>query len=70
MITKTILISTRTVISYTMKQESPSEFDGKLMKTETTTISNGRKAIVEQILASRKKYPNEQHGESHSQRSK
>ena len=50
MITKTIPISTRIVISYAMK-----EFIGKSMETDTTTRSefpNGGKDIVEQILAS------------------
>ena len=54
-ITKTIPISTRIVISYAMKQASRCEFDGESMETETTTWSefpNEGKAIVEQILAS------------------
>ena len=50
MITKTIPISTRTVISYDMKRASYFEFMGNSMETETTTRSelpNGGKAIVE-----------------------
>ena len=55
MITKTVPISTRIVISYAMKRASRCEFDGKSMETKTTTWSefrNGGKAISEQILAS------------------
>ena len=55
MITKSVLVSTRIVISYAMKRESRCEFDGKSMETETTRWSafpNGEKAIKEQILAS------------------
>ena len=55
MITNTIPISTRKVISYAIKQASRCEFDGESMETETTTQSefpNGGKAIVEQLLAS------------------
>ena len=37
MITKTIPISTRIVISYAMKQASHCEFDGESMETETIT---------------------------------
>ena len=51
-------ISTRIVISYAMKWMPHCEFDEKSMETETTTFSefpNGGKAIVEEILASRKK---------------
>ena len=53
MITKTIPVSIRLVISYTVKQLSHFKFDGKSMETEMTTseFPNG-KAIVEQILAS------------------
>ena len=55
MITKTIPISTRIVISYAMKWGIRYELVGKSMETETTTCSefpNGGEAIVEQILAS------------------
>ena len=51
MITKTIPISTRIIISYAMKWVSCCELVGKSMETETTTWSefpNERKAIVEQ----------------------
>ena len=51
MITKTVQISLRIVISSAMKQTFH-EFDVKSTKTETTTWSeflNGGKAIVEQI---------------------
>ena len=44
------------------------QFDGKWMKTETTTWSeypNGCKAIVEQILASEEINPKEQDYENH-----
>ena len=53
MVTETIPIRMRKVISYAMKLSF--EFDGKSMETETTTwseFSNGGKAIVKQILAS------------------
>ena len=47
------------------------EFDGKSMETETKTWSefpNGRKAILEQILALEEKVkPKEEDFESHSQ---
>ena len=36
-ITKTVPISTKIVISYVMKQVSHFEFDGKSMETETAT---------------------------------
>ena len=57
MITKTIPITTRIVISYAMKlcYASCFEFDGKSMETGTTTLPefpNGGKAIKEQIIAS------------------
>ena len=56
MITETIPISPRIVISYAMKRSiSCFDFDGKSMETETTTWSkftNVREVIVEQILAS------------------
>ena len=57
MITKTIPITTRIVISYTMKlcYASCFEFDGKSMETGTTTLPefpNGGKVIKEQIVAS------------------
>ena len=58
MITKTILISMRIVMSYVMKRGIHFEFNGKSMETETTTQSefaNGGKAIVGQILASKQK---------------
>ena len=45
------------------------ELVGKSMETETTTWSefaNGEKAIVEQILASEDRNPNEQDYENHS----
>ena len=51
MITKTIPISTRIIISYAMKWVSCCELVGKSMETETTTWSefpNEGKAIVEQ----------------------
>ena len=54
MITKTIPINTRIVISCAMKQGC--EFDGKSIETETTTWSefpNGGKTIVGQITASK-----------------
>ena len=53
MITKTISISTRIVISNAMKRASRCEFGGKSMETETTwsEFPNGGKAAVEQILA-------------------
>ena len=43
------------------KRVSCCEYDGKLMETETTISSefpNGRKAIVEQILASEERSKN------------
>ena len=46
------------------------EFDGKSMETETTTWSefpNGRKAIVEQILASEERNKSKQAGLGESQ---
>ena len=55
MITKTVPITTRIVISYAMKRVSHHEFEGNSMETQTTTWSefrNGRKAIVEKMLAS------------------
>ena len=54
MITKTIPICTRIVISYAMKQASRCEFDGESMETETTLseFPNEGKAIVDQLLAS------------------
>ena len=55
MITKDIPISMRIVISYTLKEDIPFWDWRKVMETETTTWSefpNGRKATVEQILAS------------------
>ena len=57
MITKTIPITTRIVISYAMKlcYASCFEFDGKSMETGTTTLPefpNGGKVIREQIAAS------------------
>ena len=55
MITNTIPISRRIVISYVMKWTSHCELDEKSMETESTLWSefpNGGKAIVEQILAS------------------
>ena len=54
-ITKSIPISTRIVISSVIKQGMLFEFDRKSMETETITWSEfpvGGKAIVEQILAS------------------
>ena len=55
-ITKTVPISTRIVISDTMKRcrASRCELVGKSMETVTTTseFPNGGKAIVEHILAS------------------
>ena len=54
MITKTVPINTRIVISYPMKRKSRFEFDEKSMETETTAqleVSNRGKANVEQILA-------------------
>ena len=55
MFPKTIPIRTRLFISHAMKWASCFEFNGKTIETETTTRSefpNGRKAIVEEILAS------------------
>ena len=54
MITKAVPISTRVVICYVMKQASRFEFGKKSKETDTTASSEfpkGRKAIVEQILA-------------------
>ena len=53
MIMKTVPISTRIVISYTMKWGIPFWVDGKSMETETITskFPNGGKAVVKQILA-------------------
>ena len=56
MIMKTIPFSMRIVISYAMRWGSHFEFNEKSMETEKTTRSkfpHGRKAIVEQILASK-----------------
>ena len=69
MITKTIPISMRIVISYAMKQASRCEFDGESMETETTTRSefpNEGKAIVEQLLASEETNKSKQYYENHS----
>ena len=54
MITKTIPVSMRIVISYAVKWSIPFEFGAKSMDTETTTseFPNGGKAIIQQILAS------------------
>ena len=54
MITKTIPISTRTIINYAMEWGICSEFVGKSMETETkwSKFPNGGKVIVEHILAS------------------
>ena len=37
MITKTVIINMRIIISYTMRWGIPCEFNGKSMETETTT---------------------------------
>ena len=58
MITKTIPISRRVVISYVMKRNIPLWIWRKVMETETKTWSkfrNGGKAIVEQILVSKER---------------
>ena len=55
MITKTILISSRIVISFAMKLGIPSLLIGKLMENGMTAWSefrNGGEGIVEEILAS------------------
>ena len=71
MITKTIPISTRIVISYAIKRGIPWWIDGKSMETEKTAWSefpNGGKAVVEQILASEERKKSKRAGlwESHS----
>ena len=68
-ITKTVQISTRIVISYVMKPGIRCEFDGKSMKTETTTgleFPTAGKTIVEQILASEEPNAREEDYENHS----
>ena len=56
MIRKTVQIRTRIVLSYAMKRASRCEFDGKSKTTATwSEFPNVGKAIVEQMLASRKK---------------
>ena len=55
-ITKIIPISTRKVIAMRRNEASRFEFNGKSMETDTTTwleFSNGGKAIVEEIVASK-----------------
>ena len=57
MITKTIPINKRIVISYAIQMRNPFWVWRKVYENETTTWSgfpNGRKGIVEQILASEK----------------
>ena len=71
MITKTIPISTRTVMKqrYAMKQNIHFEFDKKSMEIETRClrISQWREATVEQILVSEERNPKEHDCENHSQ---